>query len=201
MGYDAKPGTIDVYFLPPIDTSAWRLADLERNRDASAICSCACTTRCGRPASCPIRSRSKRSSRSGRGGTRMSAEARTLVDVLASRARATANDVAYTFLVDGEPRARGSPTPSSTLGRARSRRRFAPTALQPGRSRAAALSARTRLHRRVLRLSVCRRRRRAVVSAAAGASSRARCRGSSSIVGRRRRRARCCRRRDRRRRR
>jgi putative phosphoserine phosphatase/1-acylglycerol-3-phosphate O-acyltransferase len=34
MGYDAKPGTTDVYFLPPIDTSSWRLGDLERNRDA-----------------------------------------------------------------------------------------------------------------------------------------------------------------------
>jgi 1-acyl-sn-glycerol-3-phosphate acyltransferase len=33
MGYDAKPGTIDVWFLPPIDTSSWRLEDLERNRD------------------------------------------------------------------------------------------------------------------------------------------------------------------------
>jgi 1-acyl-sn-glycerol-3-phosphate acyltransferase len=33
MGYAAKPGTIDLYFLPPIDTSAWRLPDLERNRD------------------------------------------------------------------------------------------------------------------------------------------------------------------------
>jgi 1-acyl-sn-glycerol-3-phosphate acyltransferase len=34
MGYDAKAGLIDVYFLPPIDTSHWVLADLERNRDA-----------------------------------------------------------------------------------------------------------------------------------------------------------------------
>jgi 1-acyl-sn-glycerol-3-phosphate acyltransferase len=34
MGYDAKPGLIDVYFLPPIDTSRWVVADLERNRDA-----------------------------------------------------------------------------------------------------------------------------------------------------------------------
>jgi 1-acyl-sn-glycerol-3-phosphate acyltransferase len=34
MGYDAKPGMTDVYFLPPIDTSAWRLEDLELNRDA-----------------------------------------------------------------------------------------------------------------------------------------------------------------------
>jgi 1-acyl-sn-glycerol-3-phosphate acyltransferase len=34
MGYEAKPGLIDVYFLPPIDTSRWVLADLERNRDA-----------------------------------------------------------------------------------------------------------------------------------------------------------------------
>ena len=34
MGYDAKPGSTDIYFLPPIDASAWQLADLERNRDA-----------------------------------------------------------------------------------------------------------------------------------------------------------------------
>ena len=34
MGYDAKPGLIDVYFLPPIDTTHWVLADVERNRDA-----------------------------------------------------------------------------------------------------------------------------------------------------------------------
>ena len=34
MGYDAKPGLIDLYFLPPIDASEWQLADLERNRDA-----------------------------------------------------------------------------------------------------------------------------------------------------------------------
>jgi 1-acyl-sn-glycerol-3-phosphate acyltransferase len=34
MGYDAKPGSTDIYFLPAIDTSAWRLADLERNRDS-----------------------------------------------------------------------------------------------------------------------------------------------------------------------
>ena len=34
MGYDAKPGLIDVYFLPPVDTSRWVIADLERNRDA-----------------------------------------------------------------------------------------------------------------------------------------------------------------------
>ena len=33
MGYDAKPGSTDIYFLPPIDTSAWRLADVEQNRD------------------------------------------------------------------------------------------------------------------------------------------------------------------------
>jgi 1-acyl-sn-glycerol-3-phosphate acyltransferase len=33
MGYDAKPGSTDVYFLPPIDTTSWRLADLEQNRD------------------------------------------------------------------------------------------------------------------------------------------------------------------------
>jgi len=34
MGYEAKPGQIDLYFLPPIDTTSWRLADLEANRDA-----------------------------------------------------------------------------------------------------------------------------------------------------------------------
>ena len=33
MSYDAKPGSTDIYFLPPIDTSAWRLADVEQNRD------------------------------------------------------------------------------------------------------------------------------------------------------------------------
>lgn len=33
MGYDAKPGALDVYFLPPIDTSGWRVAELERHRD------------------------------------------------------------------------------------------------------------------------------------------------------------------------
>ena len=33
-GYVAKPGTIDIWFLPAIDTSEWRLEDLERNRDA-----------------------------------------------------------------------------------------------------------------------------------------------------------------------
>ena len=32
MGYDAKPGTTDVYFLPAIDTSTWRLEDLDANR-------------------------------------------------------------------------------------------------------------------------------------------------------------------------
>jgi len=34
MGYDAKPGTTDVYFLPPIDTSTWRLEDLNEHRAA-----------------------------------------------------------------------------------------------------------------------------------------------------------------------
>jgi 1-acyl-sn-glycerol-3-phosphate acyltransferase len=34
MGYDAKPGSTDIYFLPPIDTSSWSVTDLERNRDA-----------------------------------------------------------------------------------------------------------------------------------------------------------------------
>ena len=32
-GYRAKPGTVDVYFLPAIDTSSWRLEDLEANRE------------------------------------------------------------------------------------------------------------------------------------------------------------------------
>ena len=32
-GYDAKPGVIDLYFLPPIDTTKWYLGDLESNRD------------------------------------------------------------------------------------------------------------------------------------------------------------------------
>jgi 1-acyl-sn-glycerol-3-phosphate acyltransferase len=32
-GYAAKAGVIDVWFLPAIDTSDWRLEDLERNRD------------------------------------------------------------------------------------------------------------------------------------------------------------------------
>jgi 1-acyl-sn-glycerol-3-phosphate acyltransferase len=31
-GVDAKPGVVDVYFLPAIDTSQWRLDDLEMNR-------------------------------------------------------------------------------------------------------------------------------------------------------------------------
>ena len=34
MGYDAKPGTVDLYFLPPIDTSRWVVDDVEPNRDA-----------------------------------------------------------------------------------------------------------------------------------------------------------------------
>jgi len=34
MGYEAKPGVIDVYFLPTIDTTSWTLDDLELNRDA-----------------------------------------------------------------------------------------------------------------------------------------------------------------------
>ncbi|MEO7366709.1 MAG: lysophospholipid acyltransferase family protein [Gemmatimonadaceae bacterium] len=33
MGYNAKPGTIDVWFLPPIETANWKVEDLERNRD------------------------------------------------------------------------------------------------------------------------------------------------------------------------
>ena len=32
-GYRAQPGTVSVYFLPAIDTSSWRLDDLEANRD------------------------------------------------------------------------------------------------------------------------------------------------------------------------
>lgn len=32
-GYGAQPGSVDVYFLPAIDTSSWRLEDLETNRD------------------------------------------------------------------------------------------------------------------------------------------------------------------------
>lgn len=34
MGYDAKPGTVDVYFLPAIATTGWRLDKVEHNRDA-----------------------------------------------------------------------------------------------------------------------------------------------------------------------
>jgi putative phosphoserine phosphatase/1-acylglycerol-3-phosphate O-acyltransferase len=33
MGYDAKPGALDVYFLPPIDTRDWTVAEVERHRD------------------------------------------------------------------------------------------------------------------------------------------------------------------------
>lgn len=33
MGYDAKPGTIDVWVLPAIDTSRWTVEDVGRNRD------------------------------------------------------------------------------------------------------------------------------------------------------------------------
>jgi len=32
-GYHAQPGHVGVYFLPAIDTSLWRLEDLETNRD------------------------------------------------------------------------------------------------------------------------------------------------------------------------
>jgi 1-acyl-sn-glycerol-3-phosphate acyltransferase len=32
-GLDARPGTVEVFFLPAIDTREWRLEDLERNRD------------------------------------------------------------------------------------------------------------------------------------------------------------------------
>lgn len=33
MGYDAKPGEIDVWIMPPIETAGWRVEDVERNRD------------------------------------------------------------------------------------------------------------------------------------------------------------------------
>jgi 1-acyl-sn-glycerol-3-phosphate acyltransferase len=33
-GFDIRPGTVHVYLAPLIDTSAWRLDDVERNRDA-----------------------------------------------------------------------------------------------------------------------------------------------------------------------
>lgn len=32
-GYGAQPGSVDVYLLPAIDTSSWRLENLETNRD------------------------------------------------------------------------------------------------------------------------------------------------------------------------
>ena len=32
-GYRAKPGTVAVYYLPAIDTSSWRLEELETNRE------------------------------------------------------------------------------------------------------------------------------------------------------------------------
>jgi 1-acyl-sn-glycerol-3-phosphate acyltransferase len=32
-GYGAKPGTVDVYFFPAIETSSWQLEDIEANRD------------------------------------------------------------------------------------------------------------------------------------------------------------------------
>ena len=32
-GYHAQPGSVGVYFLPAIDTSSWRLEELETNRD------------------------------------------------------------------------------------------------------------------------------------------------------------------------
>ncbi len=33
MGYDAKPGALDVYVLPPIETRHWNVADVEQHRD------------------------------------------------------------------------------------------------------------------------------------------------------------------------
>jgi putative phosphoserine phosphatase/1-acylglycerol-3-phosphate O-acyltransferase len=32
-GFDVRPGVVDVYFLPPIETSSWRIEDVELNRD------------------------------------------------------------------------------------------------------------------------------------------------------------------------
>jgi 1-acyl-sn-glycerol-3-phosphate acyltransferase len=33
-GFDARPGTVRVHVLPPIDTRHWRVADVARHRDA-----------------------------------------------------------------------------------------------------------------------------------------------------------------------
>ena len=33
MGYCARPGQVEIYFKPPIDTSDWQLADLEVNKE------------------------------------------------------------------------------------------------------------------------------------------------------------------------
>ena len=33
MGYNAKPGAVHVYVKPPIDTHAWRIEELERNKE------------------------------------------------------------------------------------------------------------------------------------------------------------------------
>jgi len=33
VGLDARPGTVRVHVLPPIDTSGWRIADVPRHRD------------------------------------------------------------------------------------------------------------------------------------------------------------------------
>ena len=102
MGYDAKPGLIDVYFLPPIDTSRWVLADLERNRDAVRDLfvrvhdSMRATGRL--PESLTIDSGAHRSRR----GARMSAAHKSLVDLLRARSAEQGSDVAFTFLVDGE---------------------------------------------------------------------------------------------------
>jgi 1-acyl-sn-glycerol-3-phosphate acyltransferase len=32
-GYDAKPGVVDVYVLPPIPTAAWQVADVAENKE------------------------------------------------------------------------------------------------------------------------------------------------------------------------
>ena len=37
-GLCASPGTVDVYFLPEIDTSSWRLEDLVENKDMVRNC-------------------------------------------------------------------------------------------------------------------------------------------------------------------
>ena len=168
----------------------------------SATCSCACTTRCARLVSFPNRSRlSRATTPCGRGGG-MTHEPATLVDLLRSRAEQRPDASPTPFSSTANARARGSPTPSSMLA-PRDRGGASRAWRAAGRSRAAPLSAGTRLHPRVLRLSVRRCRRGAVVSAAtrasvahAAATARivARCRREHRAVerrGRRRRGGRC----------